>query len=319
MTLARSCFLLAIVAFCTQSFADDPDEKQSDRKIVARVNGEPIYASEVRYELNQALKGKQLNPQMLAVAQAKMREQLVDRQLVMTYLARTQQAASEQDVEFALEQLVKKLKAREQPLAEHLKSLGIAEDELRRELAWKLSWQKCLEKYLTDENLQKYFEKHRRQFDGTQLRVAHILLEAEATNTAAVEPAKKQAAEIRQRIEAGELTFEAAAAKFSRGPSAAKGGDIGLIERQQPMPEAFSQAAFELEQGGISPPVVTTIGVHLIRCLEIKPGQKTWQEVAPELQAAVTQYLFRWIADRERATAKVELVEAESKEPGKQE
>ena len=307
MIWARSCFLLTIAALCTLSFADDHGKKQSDRTIVARVNGQPIYASEVRYELNQALKGKQLDPQMLSLAQAKMLEQLVDRQLVVTYLARTGQAASEQDVEFALEQLVKKLKAREVPLADHLKSLGIAEDELRRELAWKLSWQKYLEKYLTSENLEKYFEKHRRQFDGTQLRVAHILLKADATDAAAVEAAKKQAAEIRQQIEAGELTFAAAAGKFSQGPSAPKGGDIGLIERQQPMPEPFSQAAFALEQGGISQPIVTAFGVHLIRCLEIKPGQKRWQEVAPELEAAVTKYLFHWIADRERATAKVEF------------
>ena len=72
------------------------------------------------------------------------------------------------------------------------------------------------------------------------------------------------------------------------------------------MPEDFSQAAFALKTGEISEPIVTSFGVHLITVLEEKPGTKTWRDVESELRPAVTLYLFRWIADKERPTAKIE-------------
>jgi parvulin-like peptidyl-prolyl isomerase len=279
-------FRLAIAAlslFATAAVRAD------DAQIAARVNGEPIYARQVQHELQQALKGRALSPEEAKVAREQMRDQLVDRRLVMAYLKSTQQAASPQDVDFELEQLLKRLKARERPLADYLKSLDITEADLRDEFAWKISWKRYLERYVTPENLQKYFDQNRREFDGTQLRVAHILLKADPNDAAQIEAARKKAGEIREQIASGKLTFVAAAQQHSQSPSAENGGDIGLIERHQPMPEAFSQAAFALAQDAVSEPVVTPFGVHLIKCLEIKPGQKPWQDSAPELQLAVTK------------------------------
>jgi hypothetical protein len=39
--------------------------------------------------------------------------------------------------------------------------------------------------------------------------------------------------------------------------------------------------------------------------LDVKPGQKTRPAVDAELRPAVTLYLFRWIADKERAKVKI--------------
>ena len=127
---------------------------------------------------------------------------------------------------------------------------------------------------MTDDNLQKYFEQHRRDFDGTKMHVAHILLKIGGDDP---QRAVEQAKELRGRIAGKKLTFEAAAMSHSAAPTGAKGGDIGLISRHEPMPESFSAAAFTLEEGEVSEPVVTAFGVHLIRCLKIEPGQKQWQ------------------------------------------
>jgi parvulin-like peptidyl-prolyl isomerase len=72
------------------------------------------------------------------------------------------------------------------------------------------------------------------------------------------------------------------------------------------MPEAFSTAAFALDKDQVSEPVQTRFGIHLIQVVEIKPGQRTWQECRGELRSAVTQYLFRWIAGKQREMAQVE-------------
>ncbi len=41
--------------------------------------------------------------------------------------------------------------------------------------------------------------------------------------------------------------------------------------------------------------MVSPYGVHVIKALEIKPGQRAWHEVEGEVKQAATQYLFDWI------------------------
>ena len=122
-------------------------------------------------------------------------EQVIDRRLVMAYLAKNGQAASKDDVDLALAQFEKELKAQNLTLAQHCEKVGLTIDDVRRSLAWKLSWKRYCEKYLTPVNLEKYFERYRREFDGSQLRVAQILFKLPTdADDAAVTAAKDRAA-----------------------------------------------------------------------------------------------------------------------------
>ena len=71
------------------------------------------------------------------------------------------------------------------------------------------------------------------------------------------------------------------------------------------MPESFAKAAFDLDVGQISPPVVTPFGVHLIQCLEVKPGQRPWHDVHEAVKLSATEYLFNWMADQHRENAEI--------------
>jgi parvulin-like peptidyl-prolyl isomerase len=137
--------------------------------------------------------------------------------------------------------------------------------------------------------------------------VAQVLFKlARDADDAAVTAAKDRAANLRAEITSGKSSFADAAKRHSDAPSRDAGGDIGWIERRRPMPEDFSRAAFQLKKGEVSEPLVSTFGVHLIAVTDEKAGAKTWKEVEGDLRPAVTVYLFRWIADKERTTAKVE-------------
>ena len=129
-------------------------------------------------------------------------------------------------------------------------------------------------RYATEERLATYFAAHRRDFDGTQLVVSHILFRPSAAGEKPTEEPLKQAEKIRGEIIAGKLTFADAARKYSAGPSRKDGGRLGTIGRHGPMDESFSRAAFALEVGQVSPPVKTSFGVHLIRCDQTKPGER---------------------------------------------
>jgi parvulin-like peptidyl-prolyl isomerase len=281
---------------------------EAELAVAAKVDGEPICVREVERNAAQALGGRQATPQALKILHAQALQQLIDRRLIVRRLQRGELGASGQDVDLAIERLQKRLQRQGRTLADHLEKARMSEAELRRELAWRLSWRRYLDQYLTDENLQRYFDQHRRELDGTQVRVAHILLKPEPLGgDEALDRALERGKQIREKIVSGELEFGEAARRYSDAPTAPEGGEVGFISRHEPMSETFSRAAFALAPGRISEPVVSSFGVHLIRCHEVKPGDKRWTDVRQELETAVANYLFQWLAERERPEAQIEF------------
>jgi hypothetical protein len=136
------------------------------------------------------------------------------------------------------------------------------------------------------------------------MRVAQILLTLPdlpanlPDHPAGQEEVRQRAQTLREEIVAGTVSFSDAARKNSQSPSARDGGELPWISRHEPMPEIFSVAAYRLQVGEISPPVVSSLGVHLIKCLEIEAGTRTWQEVREPLTAAVREHLYAWNAGR---------------------
>src|SRR6185295_7890585 len=213
-------------------------------------NDPPVTAKEVQREVEKVLAGRKAEPEALRALEAQARQQLSDRRLVLRYLRANKFAASDQDIDLEIDRLRKQLARQNVKLADHLKQFDTTEAELRQTLAWQLSWRHYLAERLTDDALQKYFAGHARDFDGTQIKAAHILLKLpEGADRAAIEAAIAKGKTIQREIAAGQLTFAAAAARYSQAPTAGKGGEIGFISRGEPMPEAFSAAAFALEPG----------------------------------------------------------------------
>jgi parvulin-like peptidyl-prolyl isomerase len=310
--IRSAIFALFLLADSTYRLAAEP-APSSPSSVVATVDGDPITAGELQRELDRAVKDRELAPAALQPVRDAALKQLIDRRLVAVYMQQNGFGARPQEVDRQLQRIRTRLEQQSVTLDQYLQRTGLDSAELRHNVAWQIGWPRFLERYLTDENLERYFQQHRREFDGTEISVAHILFRVESPDDLPSRDAAVAAAEqLRQRMVAGELTFAQAARQHSAAPTAADEGRIGFIGRRQPMPEAFSQAAFALEPGAISPAVVTAFGVHLIQCLEIKPGSKRWQDVRDELEPAVTQYLFRWAADRQRPLAKIEIKDAVS-------
>lgn len=302
--------LIPLVALFLPLVVSRESQSQEKPLTAATVQGRAIPISQLERELAIVVKDRKLSAAELAPLKKQVLQHAIDRQLVLHYLITTNQAASSQDVDLVIARLQKKLDNEGLKQADFLQQLGQTLAEFKDQQLWELSWQNYVDKYLTAATLQKYFDKNRRDFDGSELHVAHILLAAPKEATAADrEKLKTQAAAIRQEIVDKKTTFADAAKKHSKSPTAAAGGDIGWIKRHEPMPESFSAAAFPLQVGELSPPVETTFGVHLITLLEVKPGPRTWQDAADELRPAIIRYLFRWIADKERAAAKIEFTE----------
>ena len=235
-----------------------------------------------------------------AALRAAVLSQLVDRRLVQAALAQEHLAATPEEIDLELTRLKAELSRSKQTLPEFLAKAGQTEAVLRDELAWQLTWQQYLKRHATDEALAAYFKAHHREFDGTELRVSHVLFRpVMAGDEAAVMALFKQAAEVRQKILSGEIKFADAAEKYSAGPSRHHGGDLGFMPRHGVMVEAFARAAFALDKGEVSPPVATVFGIHLITVTDSKPGDKKLADVRDAVHEALAKELFEQLAVKE--------------------
>lgn len=99
----------------------------------------------------------------------------------------------------------------------------------------------------------------------TETRSRHVLLRTSPQLSADL--AASRLAAYRQQIDSGQRRFEDIAREISEDGSAAEGGELGWAAPGVMVPE-FEMAMNQLPIGGLSAPVVTRFGVHLIQVLE---------------------------------------------------
>jgi parvulin-like peptidyl-prolyl isomerase len=228
----------------------------------------------------------------------------IQRLLILDYLKARSLGATDEEVDLAVQRWRQWLADRNTSAADFYERTGMNEAAVRRDVAWHLGWPRYRARHLNRDALRKYFQEHQREFDGTRIKVAHLLLPHRADMTAV----QRAAEAIRRRIEAEELTFDAAAEQYSQGKTANEGGVLGWITATGPMSPPFTQAAWQLDVGQISPPTASRFGVHLIKCLAIEPGSKQFAEVMDDVRRAVELRLFHAIADKQQRASKVERV-----------
>ena len=296
--------LLAMLVVCARAAAQ---EQPAGEKfpVAATVNGTPIYVGEViglLKQMRQVNAGTNVND---ARTQAEALQQVIFRRLVVQLFELEGGYFTDEQVQERLDALAEQVKAENQTVEQYAARLGFPVETLRNDAKWDVGWNHYIERNLT-EQLENYFEANRKDFDGTQVRASHILLRPERANETS-EQVRQRAARLREAIESGKISFEDAAKRFSIGPSGATGGDLGFFPRYGVMFEGFAKAAFALDKGQISEPVLTPFGVHLIRVSEINPGTKQWTEALDQLRVPTAAGMFERLAEQQVEAAQIEF------------
>lgn len=148
-------------------------------------------------------------------------------------------------------------------------------------------------------------------FRITQTRARHILLRPSAQLTA--EAAQRRLAGFRQQIESGRASFEALARENSEDGSAAAGGDLGWTSPGAFVPE-FEEAMNQLSINGLSEPVVSRFGVHLIQVTERRSVTLDIKQQREQARNVLRERKFdeayeEWLREL-RARAYIEMREA---------
>lgn len=204
-----------------------------------------------------------------------------------------------------------------------LKSLekeGMTLDAYKKDLKEQLLRQRLIRRevqskiVISDEEIGEYYTQHRDDYEGKEaVRIKQILLAVPAGSTQDIRGNMRNEAEnLRKRIVAGE-PFDAIAEKYSQGPSAQAGGDIGFIERGQTLPEVEA-AAFRLKINQLSDVIESSVGFHIIRVVNkkgagLKPMTEVRQEIIMKIEdQKMASRLDQWVADlRKKAHIEIKL------------
>jgi peptidyl-prolyl cis-trans isomerase SurA len=123
----------------------------------------------------------------------------------------------------------------------------------------------------------------------TQTRARHVLLRpSEQLTEAAV---RTRLAEFKRQIEGGQRRFEDIAREHSLDGSASAGGDLGWAAPGQFVPE-FEQAMNALALGGVSAPIETRFGFHLIQVQERRTVVPDTKQLRDQARQALRERKF---------------------------
>ena len=123
-----------------------------------------------------------------------------------------------------------------------------------------------------------------------RIRARHILLPA--ATPAEEQEGRRRLEEFKRTLQGGGATFDALARQFSTDGSASKGGDLGWVYPGETVPD-FERAMRKLPVGGLSDPVKTQFGLHLIEVLDRRAAENSPEQV----RAAARQSLREQKAD----------------------
>lgn len=148
-------------------------------------------------------------------------------------------------------------------------------------------------------------------FTIQQTHARHILLRVSPQLPR--EAAARRLAEFKRQIESGSRTFEQLARENSEDGSASQGGDLGWANPGMFVPE-FEEAMNALPINGISEPVVSRFGVHLIQVVERRTATLDAKQQREQARNVLREMKFEeayleWLREL-RARAYVEMREA---------
>lgn len=164
----------------------------------------------------------------------------------------------------------------------------VRDDALLR--LWVTSRVQVPAEYPSAAELQAAYEANQSQLTpGAEYRLAQIFIAApDGGDAQKLVQALRKSSEVGGRLAATGADFAKLAREYSEhAPSAAQGGDLGVLPENRLLPEV-ALAVKNLKPGDVAGPIKTTQGLHFVKLVESKPAQiPTLAQVRDQLRDAL--------------------------------
>ena len=301
-----------------------PSRAEVVDRIIAYVNDDIITLSELNERTNAFVAARRQNPflreeeQSLEKIRRNILDLLINERLAAQEISRLKISVSDEEMAEAIGTILRENRLTQETLEAKLRQDGKTIEDLREQIKAGLEQKKLVNRevssktVITDEMIQAYYEDHIEEFERKERwRIQDIYLPFTPTDTPEERTHLRNVAKrILERLRT-EGDFTSLAKRYSQGPGAEAGGDLGFFSKGElePVLEAAIEA---LKPGEVSPDIETTRGIHIIKLTEV---DKTPAKPLEEVEGTIRDLLYRrevdfryreWLSGlRERSYVKI--------------
>jgi peptidyl-prolyl cis-trans isomerase SurA len=265
--------------------------------VVARVNDQIISRSDVEraeQQLQQEAQQNKMDAGELALAQRDLLRDMIDEQLLLSK-AKELGLNADSEVIRRLDEIRKENKMDSlDDLAKAAQAQGVNFEDFKAQIRNQILKQEVVRDQvgrklqLSDTEEQKYYNEHLKDFEQPeQVRLSEILVPLpENATPEQIAQGEAKANDIKTKIQQGG-DFADLAKKYSGGPSAAQGGELGLWKRGA-LAKVLEDAVFPLKVGDSTQPIRTRQGWLIMKVTEHDAaGPSPLKDVEPQIQEAL--------------------------------
>ncbi len=280
-------------------------------RIAAVVNEDVILRSELERALanirtQYADKANQLPPP--EVLERQVLERLILMRLQISRAKESGVTASDEDIERALQGVSQQNGITVDQLRERLAQEGMSFNEFRNNLRDEIITQKLRQSFaqgrinVSEGEVDAALATAASGAGSVQFHLAHILVNApDGATPEQLATAQKKIEGVKALIERNEMSFSAAAVRYSDSPNALEGGDLGW-RGQNEIPPAFATAIQGMQPGSIIGPIRGPSGFQLLQLVDTRTQSSGAGEQVTQFQAR--QILVKIDDKTDDATAK---------------
>mgnify|MGYP006188451629 CR=1 FL=1 len=289
-------------------------EAQPLDRIAAVVNEDVVLRSELDRavaNITQQYRGRENQLPPRDVLERQVLDRLVLNRLQLTRAQDTGIRVSDAELDQAIQSVASRNRLTMDQLRQRLATDGLGYEEFRTTLREEMVIERLRQRYIQSRVQVSEAEIDQllavREVGGPEVRLANIVVAVpDGASADQIATAQKKISGVRDVIVKGELTFSAAAIRYSDAQNALEGGDIGW-RAFDAIPPAFVGMLQSMKPGDVSQPVRGPNGFQIIQLVETREaGQQTITEFnAQGLLVRITPTL-----PAEAARQKVEALHA---------
>ena len=266
-------------------------------QIIARVNDQVITNSDVtraQTQLDQEARQNNWTLEQVKEGQTTLLRDLIDQQLLISkgkqlgitgdteLIKRLDEIRKENHLD-SLDDLQKAVEQQQisyEDFKANIRNSIITQQVVRDEVGSKMQ--------MSEADMRAYYNDHKADFTHEESVHLNEILIPTSENSTSDELAKAdaEAKDLEAKLKAG-ASFTDLAKKYSKGPTAAQGGDLGDFRRGA-LAKVLEDQTFDLPVGGHTAPIRTRQGYIILQVTEHVPGgTQPMQKVEPQIEQAI--------------------------------
>ncbi len=276
--------ILAVTAIVVPGRQSPAGASVTVDRVIAVVNEDIITMSDLQRE--SAKTAAKIDDRLLL-------EDMINRKLQMIAAKRAGMDITEKELNDNIEDIMKRNSMDRRQFEAALAKEGLSLEQYRAELKDQITLSRVFNKFVrtglsvNENELRSYYERNPRAFQlPEEVRIRQILLRLpENATPSQVESSRNKANEAAARALKGE-DFITLVHEYSDTATAALDGDLGFMQRDHALPE-IEKAVAPLTPGGISGPVRSSLGFHIIRLEEVRSRMVPFEKVREEISTTL--------------------------------